>query len=88
MRMLGIEDFWGKISTKMSDNTKEEIQKRLDKIAKRRNQIVHEADVPRKIKTKKIIFRKIKKNAVGLDLAWIEKFVGAIESVCKDNPPT
>jgi len=45
-KLLGITDFWRKVAAKMPDNpTPGDVQDTLTKIAKRRNQIVHESDL-------------------------------------------
>ena len=82
-RMIGIENFWENILTEMSPlyENKKEIISKLDKIAKRRNQIVHEADVPPMLKPRKINLREISRKEIEEDIKFIKEFVSAIEKV-------
>ena len=81
-RMLGIEDFWGKVAIEMSGvQTKGQIQDRLTEIAKRRNQIVHESDLILKTKAKQISQREITHSEASDAVKWIKDFVEALDSV-------
>ena len=76
--MLGIKNFWKTVSKKINEN---DLQTKLKKIAQRRNQIVHEADIVRKTKAREITVREIKRTEVDEDVKWIKKFVYAIDKV-------
>jgi len=73
-KMLGIDDFWGKVSDAMSLN-KDMLIKKHREIINRRNQIVHEADIERKIKAKILTKRPINKKYAEEACALIEKLV-------------
>lgn len=78
-RMLGIEDFWGRVAEAMPGNpNKDQIIQRIRTISKRRNQIVHEADLIVKTKPKKVRVREIKRSEVVADIEWLRTFVRAV----------
>lgn len=80
--MLGVEDFWGKTSAVMRGSPKkEEVIRTLREIAQRRNQIVHEADIVRKAKSKMITMREISAKDAVAWTSWMRDFVDAIDSV-------
>jgi hypothetical protein len=60
---------------------KDNVHTILNKIAKRRNQIVHEADLVRKIKGKKITLREIKYSDTKNDIEFLEKFVESVDEI-------
>lgn len=81
-KILGIKDFWRKIAREMPGNpTPKDVREKLKKIAKRRNQIVHEADLILKTKTKKITVREIKRKDAQEALEFIKSFVEAFDKV-------
>ena len=85
-RMLGIEDFWGKVAEKMPDSpSKMDVQSKLTKVAKRRNQIVHESDIFLKISAKKISQREIKYLEAEEYVKWVGHFVSAMDQVFSEN---
>lgn len=82
LQMLGVRDIWRIIANQMpGDWTAEKLKKRLDGIVKRRNQIVHEADLERKISAKKDTLRAIRKKEADDIVEWIKNFVAAVEQV-------
>lgn len=81
-KMLGVQDFWGKVAAELGGNqTKAHIQERLTEIAKRRNQIVHEADLILKMKAKQISQREITHSEASDAVRWIKNFVEALNKV-------
>ena len=81
-KILGVSDFWGKVANNMPNTPKKgEIQSQLTKVARRRNKIVHEADIVRKISAKNITQNKIERKET-IDLVnWVKDFVYAMDSV-------
>lgn len=73
-KMLDVDDCWGKLAVLM-DLQKKEIFSELNSIVRRRNQIVHEADIMPKTKAKKITRRDISRAQVQNSLDFISKFV-------------
>ncbi len=85
-RMLGVENFWGKVAAKMPGNpSKGEVQDALSKVAKRRNQIVHESDIVLKISARKISQREIKHSEAEGFVKWVGHFVTAMDQVFEEN---
>ncbi|MBT7071360.1 MAG: hypothetical protein HN975_10790 [Anaerolineae bacterium] len=81
-RLLGIQDFWRKVTSEMPDNpTCEEVQEKLAEITRRRNQIVHESDLIRKTSAKEISQRKIAYINASHYVKWIKDFVNALNQV-------
>ena len=80
--MLGIEDFWGKVSQKFQGNpTKQDIIDKLRVISRRRNQIVHEADLILKTKAKKLTLREIASDEALDWVDWMDELGQAIDKV-------
>lgn len=85
-QILGIEDFWKKVADEMPGQPpKKEVINKLRAISKRRNQIVHEADLPRTIRSRGTKFRDIKYKYAGDIVEWMSQFVSAIDRVASQN---
>jgi hypothetical protein len=81
-RMLGVEDFWARAAYAMPQRPrKEHVIAKLQTIVARRNQIVHEADITRKTKAKKITLRNITRSTAEDWCAWLRQFVAAFDQV-------
>lgn len=81
-KMLNIKNFWGEIAKRLPTNpSKGDVQNKLKEIMLRRNQIVHEADLIRKTKAKKITVREISLSTAKEYVEWINNFVLAINNV-------
>jgi hypothetical protein len=76
MKMVGVEDFWKRVAERMDGNPKpKEVIDKLRTIAKRRNHIVHEADLERKIKARKYSLKAIARKDADDWVNWIEMLV-------------
>lgn len=85
-KMLGVDDFWNKVVRAMPGTPdKQEVIKKLQDIVKRRNQIVHEADIHRKTKAKKITLRDISKDTADDWYEWTRQLVAAIDVVVEST---
>lgn len=81
-KMLGIKSFWSEVARRMPGGpTSENVKKMLDDIAKRRNQIVHESDLERKVRSRKLSMRPIKLADARSSVDWMQNFVTSIELV-------
>ena len=83
--MLGIKDFWGNVVEAIDiDTSKSDLLATLSKITKRRNQIVHEADL---IKTsgRDPSLREISYADAEKWVNWMASFGLAVSTVVKDN---
>ncbi len=81
-QMLGITDFWTKVAAEMPTTpSKDQLIAELKALARRRNQIVHEADLVRKTKAKKITLRDIGENDARRWIELVEQLVTAVDSV-------
>lgn len=82
VNMLGIKDFWGKISgIKHSLGTAQELKNYLDEYAHRRNQIVHEADRYKGPKQRYFNVRDIKFKYVQDYVEWLKDFIVIVDEV-------
>ena len=82
--LLGISNFWSKVGSKMPNKPEgKNVKKRLSEITKRRNEIVHEADLILKAKGKKLTLRDIDRNYAQSAKDWMQSFVEAIHIICK-----
>ena len=83
-KMLGVKDFWGKVTQAMPGTLgSQEVIAKVQSIAMRRNQIVHEADIYRKTKAKQITLRDISKAKADEWCTWTRQLVAAIDQVVK-----
>lgn len=81
-KMLGVLNFWQAVADEMPGAPpKGDVISYLRNIAKRRNQIVHEADLVLKTKAKEITLRDISRTDAGEWVDWITEFVNAIDRV-------
>jgi len=84
-QMLGIEDFWTKVAAKMYGNPpKQDVIKMLSTIAKRRNQIVHEADLIRTSRHQPSL-REIAFAHADEWVNWMDAFGSAINTVVQEH---
>ena len=84
-KMLGISNFWQSVADEMDGTPpKNDVIKQLREIAKRRNQIVHEADVVLKTKAKDITLRDISRTEAEEWTEWIYEFVWAVDTVIEN----
>ncbi len=81
-RILGIKNFWQLVSDRMPGNPKRgEVQNQLKKVARRRNKIVHEADVVRRIRAKSITQNSIDRSEAFEMVNWVQDFVHAMDDI-------
>ena len=81
-QMLAITDFWGRIANEMPDSqSKDAIIQRLKEIGRRRNQIVHEADLILKTKAKQLTLREVSPKYARDTVDWISSFGHAADKV-------
>ena len=81
-QMLGVNDLWTKVSAEMPGNPQiSDVISKLKSIVDRRNKIVHEADLTKKIKIKKVSLRKITLKFTVESVYWIRDLVEAIDIV-------
>lgn len=84
--ILGIKDFWGSLAEAHSDKlSKSDLIAKLDAIAERRNQIVHEADTVLTIKDSQIQTHDITKVIAKDYIDFIEKTVSALDKVIENQ---
>ncbi len=81
-KIIGATNFWQEVAGRMPDSpTRVEVQAQLTKIARRRNKIVHEADIVRKISAIGITQNKIDKREATELVNWVKDFVVAMDDV-------
>lgn len=76
--MLGIKDFWKTVAGCLGISA-ENAQTKIRDIAKRRNQIVHEADIVLKTKGKEISLRDITRGEAEEIVDFISRFIVEVE---------
>lgn len=80
-QILGIKKgYWDKIGLALGKGA-EDVKKEIDNICKRRNQIVHEADIVLKTKGKKISLREISKKEAETVMQFIKDFISEVEKL-------
>lgn len=84
--LIGKRKIWSEIGTKMPNSLSgESVQKNLNDIVRRRNQIVHEADLERKISANKDTLRAIKRKDASDAIEFISDFVNAADEVLTES---
>lgn len=85
-KMLGLKNFWTNVASELNGKPKsEDVIDKLREIARRRNQIVHEADLVRKTKAKQVTVRDISRDTAEQWTNWIKDFVAAIQRVVDNS---
>lgn len=85
LALAGIEKGWSKIAKQLGEHP-DTIKARLDALVYRRNLIVHEGDVLRASRPRKIRFNEVSATTTKADVDWTEKFLTAIEVVVSSEP--
>ena len=82
MGLMGEKKYWDRLSDKMPETmTSKELRRRLNNIVTRRNQIVHEADLERKIKGRQDTLRPITRTQSYRAVSLIADLVSAIDEI-------
>lgn len=85
-KLLGISNVWRTLSEKLGDEVEPDaVKAKLSQIVRRRNQIVHEADIYLKLRGTKLHIRKITKSDAQDSVHWISEFVRAMDRVINDD---
>jgi len=82
MAMVGVKDGWKTVASTMNLKP-EEVKSRLDKVVGRRNQIVHEGDLARQSRPRRVKLNPIGRKEVGADLDFLTTLVKALDGVMK-----
>lgn len=80
MAMVGIKDGWKNVADAMSLKA-EDVKGRLDRIVARRNQIVHEGDLARQARPRRVKLNPINRVEVRGDLDFLASLVDALHGV-------
>lgn len=80
LSIAGVEKPWNKIATELGE-TPEDKKGWLNGLVHRRNQIVHEGDLERASRPRKIKFNVIDHDEVRRNLDWMEDLINAIDTV-------
>ena len=84
-QLLGVEDFWGKVASKMHGSPpKNEVIAQLRETTMRRNRIVHEADLIRTNRHEPSL-RPISFSDAERQVKWMEEFGNAVNEVIEEN---
>lgn len=85
-KMLGVENLWGEVSRRMPGNqSNSSIIENLKSIVDRRNKIVHESDIPLKIKAKKVTLRPLTLLYTKDTVYWIKDLVYALDDIINQS---
>lgn len=83
LSMAGITGAWPLVSKALGMQANE-VRERLNRMVQRRNQIVHEGDVTRGSRPRKVKFNKVFASAVQDDVNWIRDLIAQIDIVAKN----
>lgn len=86
LSLAGVVKGWSRTATELGQTTKE-IQRRLNSLVHRRNQIVHEGDLTRASRPRAVKHNSIDQVTVTADIDWIESLINAIERVVLAGNP-
>ena len=81
LSMVGVKNLWGSCAKRMHAKA-EYVKSRLDRIVARRNLIVHESDIVRFRRVRKVTMRRIALTQVADDVAWLRRLVRCIDGLC------
>jgi hypothetical protein len=82
--MAGVAKGWARVSDKLTIPASV-IKQELNKITQRRNQIVHEGDIARSPRPRKLEYNGIDHQTVIDTIDWIDALVGAMDEVFQDG---
>jgi hypothetical protein len=82
LSLAGMKEAWKCITTELSPPvTAEAVKKRLTSIVYRRNQIVHEGDIARTQRPRRLKYNALTHAAIKADVEWIRDLVETIDDV-------
>jgi len=85
-QLMGVKDFWRLVANEMEGEwSSNSVQTELQKVIVRRNQIVHEADLERKISSSRFALRHIDKKFAESSVEFIRNFVEAADLVIEQQ---
>jgi len=84
--LAGIEKGWSRVAHKMGCNAND-IKQQLNRLVHRRNQVVHEGDIARASRPRKLRYNGISGEEVAADVNWIEQLLKSIEAVIMEGNP-
>lgn len=82
----GIEKAWTRVAEDMGTTTTD-IKSRLNSVVYRRNQIVHEGDIKRALRPRKLKYNEVDEQQMRLDVDWVNNLIKAIERIVTSPPP-
>jgi len=82
MAMVGVKDGWRSVAPAMGLGT-EQVKDRLDRIVGRRNRIVHEGDLARQSRPRRVKLNPIARPELEDDLRFLKRLVEALHGVMK-----
>lgn len=86
VELMDVKDFWRRVGTKLNPEASASyLQEHLRQYVRRRNQIVHEADLERRLKARKYAIRPIEKNYAQSCCKFISSFVEAADAVIEET---
>ena len=80
LSIAGIKEPWKKIALELGEKS-EENKDWLNRLVHRRNQIVHEGDLKRASRPRRLQFNEVDHGEVRQDVDWMEALIDAIDKV-------
>ena len=78
--MCGVNKGWSKVAKQLG-STAPDVQSRLDSLVHRRNKIVHESDLQRAARPRRVKHEEIDPTEVAGDIDWLETLIVAVDQV-------
>jgi hypothetical protein len=85
LSFAGVEKGWSKIAQEL-DETAEENKVWLNNLVHRRNKIVHEGDIKRASRPRRLQFNDIDQADAKQQVDWVESLINAIDMVVERKP--
>lgn len=85
LAIAGMKKAWPEIAVELGE-TVEENRKWLNTLVHRRNQIVHEGDLERASRPRKLKFNEIDQAEAKREVEWVKSLIKAIENVVERHP--
>ena len=81
----GVAKAWPRVATAIGEDAKV-IKNRLNGLVHRRNQIVHEGDMKRASRPRRLRFNDVQHSRVRVDIDWVESLIDAMDTVVTSEP--
>jgi len=84
LAIAGVDQAWTKVASKLRENP-DNIKDRLNTLVQRRNQIVHEGDMKRVSRPRRLHFNETNHAEIKDDIDWVNSLIDAMDTVVTNH---